>query len=96
MMLRWKVALIISLFVCGITLVWVSLWQQEIVIIDTLVGRTFNFMGFGDQGLEWWSWRDIFYLWIIITIPMFVAAGYYLGTLRERKRKRSKEASEQK
>ena len=88
MKLKWKVALLILLFVSGITLVWVSLWQQEIVIIDTLAGRAFNFMGFGDQGWQWWTWRDIFYLWIIITIPMFVAGGYYLGTLRERKRKK--------
>lgn len=86
--LKWRVALIVALFTIGLCFVWASLWQQEIVLMDTLAGRPFNFMGFGTQGLEWWSWRDIFYLWIIFSLPLFALGGYFVGSLRERRRRR--------
>lgn len=83
-----KIIIVAVLFCIGISLIWASLWQQEIVIIDTLAGRKFNFMGFGDFGLAWWTWRDIFYLWIIVALPPLIGAGYLIGTVRERRRKR--------
>ena len=91
-MRSWKKKLIFILvfLVAAMSLTWASLWQQEMLFVDTFItGTAFNFMGFGTQGLQWWSWRDIFYLWILIADVLFVLTGYYVGKGRTKKRKRS-------
>ena len=82
-----RLIIILGLLVAAMALTWASLWQQEIILIDTFIGERnpFNFMGFGDQNLEWYSWRDIMYVWIIIGNILFTLTGYYIGKGRKKK-----------
>ena len=44
----------------------VCYWQQEIIDISISSGLfSYNFGGFGDFGLAWYSWRDI---WMVVEL----------------------------
>ena len=88
-MRKWLIAII--LLVTSVTLMWTSKWQQEIVIIDTLAGRTFNFMGFGNFNLDWWSWRDVFYAWDILSLILASISSYMIGKRRGKHAKKTEQ-----
>ena len=85
-----KVAVLVG---SGFCVIFASLWQKEIVDINRFV-QPFNFMGFGDFGLDWWSWRDIFDVWHIAGTLLISGGTYVVGTVRERRRRRKFECNQ--
>ena len=52
----------------------VCYWQQEIIDISISSGLFgYNFGGFGDFGLAWYTWRDI---WMVVELVDCLCFGY--------------------
>ena len=81
-----KVAVLVG---SGFCLIFASLWQKEIVDMNRFV-QDFNFMGFGDFGLDWWSWRDIFDVWHVAGTLLVSGGTYIVGSVRERQKHRGR------
>ena len=85
--LKHKTLAALILFTAGLSLMWASFWQMEILNITmTTKAFEFNFMGFGGFNLDWWSWRDVFYMWIVAGTSCIAIGSYLAGTIKERRK----------
>ena len=74
-----KVLLIVQIFSCIIAYL-LAFWQLEMIWLAHYTPAQYyvwDFAGFGDLGLNLWTWRDIF--WLLQTLCLiFIAVGAFL------------------
>ena len=73
----------------SVWLLTIGQWQQEIldIVKDPAVLWKYNFAGFGDFGLDWWSWRDVWYAWDWIVTMFGYVMCLILGSVLTEKKK---------